>query len=135
MRRLAKQIARDEDIAAYGGYTNKEMLEGMDEISEFEDLEFGEYIYLEKDPNNEYDKNAIKVYLEYPEGKKHHIGHVPKKDNIKVAEVMDSNKINSFNARIVGGKIKEVEYDFEKDKDVVVIKELTIGVEITIYID
>jgi hypothetical protein len=41
--------------------------------------------------------------------------------------------IDDIEATFTGGKIKKVDYDFEKDKEVVVIKELTLGVEITVH--
>lgn len=132
LRRVAKAIAREKDIPAYAGMTNSEILEYYGEVSEFEDVEFGEYILFEKEPDNEYDKNAIKVVVKL-EDKKHHIGYVPKKYNVQLNKLLDTDLITDITANFVGGKIKEVDYDFEKDKDVVVIKELTLGVEITVY--
>jgi uncharacterized membrane protein YqaE (UPF0057 family) len=132
LRKLGKSIAAEQEIPAYGGISNREMLDVYDAVSEFEDVEFGEYVFLEKDPNNEYDKNAIKVFIEFPPGKKHHIGHVPKKINRKIGKLLDEETIDYIDANFVGGKIKEVEYDIEKDKEVVVVKELTLGVEITL---
>lgn len=133
LRRIARQIAKDNEIESYSGYTNAEILEYMESISEFEDVECGDYIIFEKDPNNEFDKNAIKVIINL-DGKNYHIGHVPKKDNVKIGSLLDSESELDISANFVGGKIKEVEYDFEKDKDVVITKELTLGLEITIYI-
>ncbi|WP_368657612.1 HIRAN domain-containing protein [Metabacillus halosaccharovorans] len=134
LRRIARQIAKDNDIESYAGYTNAEILEYVESVSEFEDLECGDYIRFEKDPNNEFDENAIKVVIDL-DGKKHHIGHVPKKENVKIGSLLDSDSDLDISANFVGGKIKEVEYDFEKDKDVVITNELTLGLEITIYIN
>jgi len=133
LRKIGKQIARDNDIPSYSGLTNSEILEGFEEISEFEEIEFGECIVFEKDPDNEFDKNAIKVFVKLDENKKHHIGYVPKENNIELLKIMDAGTINDVVATFVGGKIKEVDYDFEKDKEVVVVKELTLGVEIKVY--
>lgn len=135
LRRIGREISKDEDIQAYGGWTNKEIIENGYEVFEFEDVEFGEYIYFEKEPDNEFDKNAIKVMVRMSNGKKYHIGYVPKKGkvNIEVGKLLDENLIDDTSAQFVGGKIKEVEYDDEKDKDVVVVNEITLGVEITLY--
>jgi HIRAN domain len=132
LRKIGKAIAREKDIPAYAGMTNSEILDSYTEVSEFEDVEFGEYIFFEKDPNNEYDKNAIKVMVKIGD-KTHHIGHVPKKNNIQLNKLIESDLIIDISANFVGGKIKEVDYDFEKDKEIVVIKELTLGVEITVH--
>lgn len=134
LRKIARQIAKDNDIESYGGYTNSEIIEYIESISEFEDVECGEYITFEKDPNNEFDKNAIKVIVEL-DSKKHHIGHVPKKNNLEIGSLLDSDSIVGISANFVGGKIKEVQYDFEKEKDIVVTNELTLGLEVILHIE
>ncbi|MED2184068.1 HIRAN domain-containing protein [Bacillus wiedmannii] len=131
LRRIARAIAKENYIDSYGGYTNKELLEIWGEASEFEDVEFGDYISFVKDPDNEFDKNAIKIIVNL-DGKEFHIGHVPKKHNIEIGKLLDSESITSISANFVGGKTKSVDYDDEKDKDVVVINELTLGVLVTL---
>ncbi|MGI2731711.1 HIRAN domain-containing protein [Bacillus cytotoxicus] len=134
LRRIARTIAKENYIDSYGGYTNKELLEIWGEASEFEDVEFGDYISFVKDPDNEFDKNAIKVIVNLDD-KEFHIGHVPKKQNIEISKLLDSESITSISANFVGGKTKSVDYDDEKDKDVVVITELTLGVLITLHFE
>ncbi|WJE66685.1 hypothetical protein QRE63_12630 [Bacillus mycoides] len=56
---------------------------------------------------------------------------MPKKQNIEIGKLLDSESITSILANFVGGKTKSVDYGDEKDKDVVVIAELTLGVLIT----
>ncbi|MBJ7937062.1 HIRAN domain-containing protein [Bacillus cereus] len=131
LRRIARTIAKENYIDSYGGYTNKELLEIWGEASEFEDVEFGDYISFVKDPDNEFDKNAIKVIVNL-DNKEFHIGHVPKKQNVEIGKLLDSESITSISANFVGGKTKSVDYDDEKDKDVVIITELTLGVLITL---
>lgn len=131
LKRIARAIAKENYIDAYGGYTNKELLEIWGEASEFEDVEFGDYISFVKDPDNKFDKNAIKAIVNLNE-KEFHIGHVPKKQNIEVGKLLDSESIISISAKFIGGKTKSVDYDDEKDKDVVVINERTLGVLITL---
>ncbi|WP_176522718.1 HIRAN domain-containing protein [Bacillus thuringiensis] len=131
LRRIARAIAKENYIDSYGGYTNKELLEIWGEASEFEDVEFGDYISFVKDPTNEFDKNAIKVIVNLDD-KDFHIGHVPKKQNVEINKLLDSESITSISANFVGGKTKSVDYDDEKDKDVVIITELTLGVLVTL---
>jgi len=57
---------------------------------------------------------------------------VPKKQNIEIGKLLDSESITSISANFVGGKTKSVDYDDEKDKDVVVITELILGVLTTL---
>lgn len=131
LRRIAREIAKEQDVESYGGWTNKDILEFMAEASEFEDVMFGDYVSFEKEPDNEFDQNAIKVMANLNE-KQFHIGYVPKEYNVQVCKLLDNDLIDKVTASFVGGKTKKVDYDFEKDKDVVVINELTLGVEITL---
>jgi hypothetical protein len=83
LHKIRREIAEEKGIELYSGLSNSEILEYYDEVPEFEDVEFGEYIVFKKDPNNEYDPNAIKVYIELDD-ELHHIGHVPRKYNKKL---------------------------------------------------
>jgi uncharacterized membrane protein YqaE (UPF0057 family) len=130
LRKIAKEISEENGIPVY---TNKEILEDYIVVSEFEDVEFGDYVSLEKEPDNKFDKNAIKVLINLGNDSLH-IGYVPKSVNVRVGQLMDSNSIHYIDAVFVGGKVKEVEYSDEKDKDIVVVNELTLGVEITLDI-
>lgn len=131
LRRIARAIAKENYIDSYGGYSNKELLEFWGEASEFEDVEFGNYISFVKDPDNEFDKNAIKVIVNL-DGREFHVGYVPKEQNIEVGKLLDSDSIINILTDFVGGKTKSADYDYEKDKDVIVITELTLGVSITL---
>ena len=113
--------------------TNKEILEYVFEVSEFVDLEFKDTeISFVPEPTNAYDPNAIKVFIDYGNEGIHHIGYVPKKDTLKLREILDSKSVLSITACYVGGKVKESDYDLEKDKDIVVTNELTSGVKVEI---
>lgn len=133
LRKYGKSYCEENFIELYGGYTNKDILDYVFEVSEFEGLEFvNEEISFVPEPTNEYDPNAIKVFIDFGNNEVHHIGYVPKKHTSNLNEILINQKTIKVVASYVGGKIKETEYDFEKDKDVVVIKELTLGVEIVI---
>lgn len=133
LRRYGKLYCEENLIELYGGYTNKEILEYVFEVSEFVDLEFKDTeISFVPEPTNAYDPNAIKVFIDYGNEEKHHIGYVPKKHTSELKEILDSKSVLALTACYVGGKFKESDYDLEKDKDIVVTNELTLGVEVKI---
>lgn len=49
----------------------------------------GDTLQLVRDPSNEYDMNAIKLVLE-DDGQEHFVGFVARKDNQRIAELMDA---------------------------------------------
>lgn len=133
LRRFGKLYCEENLIELYGGYTNKDILEYVFEVSEFVDLEFKDTeISFVPEPTNAYDPNAIKVFIDYGNEEKHHIGYVPKKHTSELKEILDSKSVLALTACYVGGKFKESDYDLEKDKDIVVTNELTLGVEVKI---
>lgn len=48
-------------------------------------------VWLEREPHNKFDSNAIKVMVNY-NGDAHHIGYVPKTDNSELAAAMDEGR-------------------------------------------
>lgn len=134
LKRNGKLHCKEFSIDLYSGYTNKDILDFVNEVYEFADLEFiDDEISFVPEPTNEYDANAIKVFIDFGEAGKHHIGYVPKKHTATLNEILNNRDIRVIEASYVGGKLKEIDYDFEKDKDVVVVNDtLTQGVEIEI---
>ena len=130
IKKTARKIATAEGIKSYGGWTNKEIIEYGQDVSEFEDVELGEYILFEKVKGSK--NTAIKTYINL-ENDKVHIGYVPKQHKAFVTKLLTTNSILNIHADVVGGKIKEVDFDLEKDKEIVVINEDDYGVEITLY--
>lgn len=55
----------------------------------------GDEVYLERDPHNEYDSNAVMVLIEGE-----FVGFVPKADNLEIASHLDANK--PYRANISG---------------------------------
>lgn len=51
-----------------------------------DELTSGQWLYLEREPNNRYDKNAVKIYTKSWVD----IGYIPKERNNKLAELMDN---------------------------------------------
>lgn len=133
LRQQGKLYAEENSIDLYAGYKNKEIIEDYLEVAEFEDLIFyQDQISFIPEPTNQYDPNAIKVFIKYEE-EPMHIGYVPKDKNIEFKKILDNEDVRRIEAQYVGGKIKSVEYDSNKDKDSVVIEELTLGVEIKVF--
>lgn len=96
-----------EGMKAYDGLTTKEIktqrYENIEiyEVSEDEKWD-KDYFRLEKEPDNEYDKNAIKVILnDFSK-----IGYIPKEKTLQVGKLIDDNKILSMYFSIAGGKYK-----------------------------
>lgn len=96
-----------EGMKAYDGLTTKEIktqrYENIEiyEVSEDEKWD-KDYFRLEKEPDNEYDKNAIKVILnDFSK-----IGYIPKEKTLQVGKLIDDNKILSMYFSITGGKYK-----------------------------
>jgi hypothetical protein len=133
LRQQGKLYLKENYLDLFGGYKNREIIEDDLEVAEFEDLLFAQQeISFVPEPTNEYDSNAIKVYIKYDEVPIH-IGYVPKKDNDELKRILGEEDVRRYEARYVGGKIKSVDYDEEEDKDIVVIEELTLGVEIEVF--
>lgn len=96
-----------EGMKAYDGLTTKEIktqrYENIEiyEVSEDEKWD-KDYFRLEKEPDNEYDKNAIKVILnDFSK-----IGYIPKEKTLQVGKLINDNKILSMYFSITGGKYK-----------------------------
>lgn len=61
------------------------------------------YTELIPEPNNQYDKNAIKIVADGE-----HIGYVPKAKCKTVKEIMDTKEIKGIHCDLYGGKYKYV---------------------------
>lgn len=55
-------------------------------------LDEGTVLTLERDPQNQYDANAIKVMYDAGDGGMMHLGFIPKTDNADLANEMDHGK-------------------------------------------
>lgn len=128
IKRAVKEIKErlDKDDL-YEGKSNKEIAEdgeGNPDYKVFElDYETIDDVYLELEPTNQYDPNAIKVISE----EFGHIGYVPKKMTKKVKELMTSEK-HSVSCTITGGKYKY----YDEDEEKVLIDSWDYGLEIEV---
>lgn len=105
-----KKIEKKE-IISYEGLTDSEIKtkENIDiEIYEIpQDYEIKSnysdgLIKFEKEPENEYDKNAIRVMIKGMGT----VGYVPKNINISFAKILENNDIKEITATICGGEYK-----------------------------
>jgi hypothetical protein len=106
---LIRDIVREKleyECEPYGGVTNREILEDYYGERAYEAVDVGgrKEISLIPEPNNPYDPNSIKVVHEHLA----HIGYVPRKDNVRVAEIIKNRKY-STSWTVVGGKYKYVD--------------------------
>lgn len=125
-----KKMFADGKIKRYEGLSPKEIKkEKNSEIYEMpQSYKFtNDKIKFIDEPQNEYDKNAIRIELN-DIGK---IGYVPKKINVELKEIFKAKKIFELNAYIDGGKYKkvyedgsveEISRDYSEYKVVVIVK-------------
>ena len=134
LQSLGKKYCSENDIKLYGGYSNRELISDGYEVIEFEDLTFYKHeLKFEYEPTNQYDKNAIKVFVCFDGEKFTHVGYVPKTHNVELKSILENEDIRRIEAKYVGGNVKNIEYDDEKEKDVIVVNKLNIGIEIDVY--
>lgn len=124
IKKFIKDEIKNEMIEAYGGLSTKEIKEKYEGIEVYEipeghnwkgSYKNNGYIKIEKEPDNEYDKNAVKIILE----EYGRIGYVPKNQNVEVAKILEEKENISFKMEITGGKYKlwdgdEMETDEEE---------------------
>lgn len=112
----------------YNGYTNKEIKEETfgDRVYQYDLEEFSE-CELKLEPNNEYDPDAIAIYVH-----DFKVGYVPKKSFIKkrreILNALGTDKIDNVSVQLYGGKYKY----FDDVKVVTGSTEYGLLVEITI---
>lgn len=112
-------------------YSNNDIKESMfyiEKIFQYDcNKSFG-IVKLEKEPNNEYDKNAIKVLMQLDE-EYVHLGYIPAKKT-KLFNNLNLDELNCV-AFIYGGKFKEAIID-ENDKIKIVKDEFDYKIRLTI---
>lgn len=130
LNKLVKELKEyDEYYKPYDGMTNKEILESYSRVYEIDLIPFND-IKLEKEDDNPYDKNAIKVLIADQSNEFHHLGYIPKEKCIKVRSLLDKNDVQ-ITAYVRGGKYKEVDID-DYGNDKVKVFNSNYGINITI---
>lgn len=135
---------RTEEILSLG-YENDEYNFSKKELAECYDLSEGEYekifkyafddcdAELEAEPDNEYDKNALKVVIDGV-----HVGYIKKGSCAHIEKLIANDEIQHITAQIHGGdyKILDYEYDFDKDKEIYTLKKekAEFGIKLSIYL-
>lgn len=122
-------IHENEGAEAYWGLTAKELRE---------DLEYGGIVYkyesfsthqvtLEKEPDNEYDQNAIKIFVHGI-----FVGYIPKAKTAILHNAIDQQDLDyTLIVRIVGGPYKK--FDIIKDK-IINVKNENFGLKLKVII-
>lgn len=140
LKSIANQYKREEELQSFDGLTNKEIIEDYyDNIGEFEGQNIYNKINFVEDELNEYDKNAIKIYLLDVNDKEHHIGYVKRDSNVALKKELAQNNLLKTETEFTGGKYKRIEYDYDyekdKDKNTVESYEITRGLSIKIVFE
>ena len=128
IRKIFLEYERNGEFEKYSGYTNAEIKEFGSEVAEFEDAQVE--MKLKEDVYE--GKPSIKVYIKRYDNSYCHIGYMPKglvKEYLKLSKTYKEMKTN---INLVGGKIKQLEYDDETDKEKVTVVELTYGFEVSL---
>lgn len=134
----ARKFCRETGTELYAGYKAKEIVEDGIEVCEFEDLMLDETnITFLHDTSNPYLKYVYKVYVNFQESEDPkdniHIGFVPEDVAPELHDILQKNTELNLSMTFTGGKYKTYEYDFTKDKDVLLTDEKTLQAVITIY--
>lgn len=108
---------RENEIESIGienyefDYSRKDFLEIFSEGQRIYKYLFApKSVILEEEPDNKYDKNAIKVIIDDV-----HVGYIKKDDCTHVKQLIDSKNIISIDAAISGGKYRCYYEDYDDD--------------------
>lgn len=111
-------------------YTKKEMIDEylIDEnIYQYDFYPIN--VELVPEPDNPYDKNAIKVVIDGA-----HVGYIKAGSCSRVRNLLNSNTIEKIEPRIVGGKYKCLEYDEDEDRYTLIKDEKPIFIDLKFHI-
>ncbi|EGQ4378521.1 hypothetical protein EEP09_12170, partial [Staphylococcus pseudintermedius] len=129
LKKMINSMKKNEEFFfLYEDLRGKELLDELEfggVIFEIDNYEKVPGIYLEKEPNNMYDSNAIKVMVSNDYGS-FNVGYVPSGNAKYINDYF--NNIVSCTAYIYGGKYKEFDYIEER----IVTKEKNYGLKLEI---
>ena len=128
LARMVSYARKNELFDPYDGYTATDIKEfsPYEEVFETDLVGLISAIEFRTDPNNKYDKNAIKVIATLDDNE-YMLGHVPAGSTKDISEIMANKNNGSINLKITytltGGKYKiaeekEKEFDFDEDWNV-----------------
>lgn len=130
IRKIFLEYEKNGCFEKYGGYTNSEIKEMGIEVSEFEDANIE--MKLEEDTYE--NKPCIKIYIKKYDNTYCHIGYMPKGLVRKYLKLKKFFKNMKMSINLVGGKIKQLGYDYYTDKEKVETVELTYGFEVELIL-
>lgn len=122
LTKLVNELKREDGLRyeKYEGLTNKEIIEDYftDRIYELSTESIPACI-LEKEDDNEYDSNAIKVLVGNKDDELYHIGYVPKEHCKEIRQLMSQYRVLT-GSTIYGGKYKYVDFDDYGEEKVII---------------
>ncbi len=130
LKRLAGGYKKNEIIESWDGYTKREMLEDGIDGCEFENQRISNIIRLEREPENPYDANAIKVFIKDVNNGEHHVGYIKRNETEKVIALTHDKDIVGIDVEFTGGKRRTLDFDPIEDKDYFDEDEVTRGLEL-----
>lgn len=131
----ASFYTKEQGLKKYGGVTKGNIKDKIFEdghVYEYENLRIDD-IELEKEPGNQYDKNAIKVLIRDENEEMVIIGYVPKRKTNVVGELLEERSIKRVEGLFTGGKYKTENAD--SDDEEVVIERDERGFRVTLYLN
>ena len=130
IKKILNEYKKEDYYSTYGGYSNKEIKEMNLTVFEYEDFILDDVKIIESCYKNEV---AYEIHLMDINDTYHLIGFAPKNIISELKYYLSNYSIEKISATFVGGKYKELDYDNNSDKEIVVIKnELDLGVVINI---
>lgn len=121
IKRAIKEAKDFLPLGLYQGVSNKEIREEYlygEKVYEICDSDDIGIFHLVKEPDNQYDKNAIAVKIETYSNEDLTIGYIPRDKTSQCSQFMDNNDPNiTYNFHFGGGKYKTLaEDEFGEDK-------------------
>lgn len=139
LKKLINQLKKDDYFyEKYDNLKNKDILEEShlysDENSPLWELEFEylPYSTIEAEPENEFDPNAIAVYVGEYASDAFKVGYLPKEDAARIQYLINNATVLKVHTQIKGGKYKYVDFDdLGEDKVKTGTKDYMLDLEIT----
>lgn len=134
INKILHEALTNGDISyTYNGLTNKEIIDENCKVHEFEYVNIPT---IRLKPSQFEEKDAIEVYIsDFDDIDEYMIGYVPKKEIDNVINFLQIYKNHpeykvKKDVWLTGGKYKDVVYDDEKEKDVIVTGEDYYGINV-----